>query len=98
MDKDFFAEIRVRVPGKTYTWVKERSDEKRVSLAAVVREALDEVMERSERASCVRSTDPLIERMYPLVESMAEKLGVEVPEKQPDSEAENSAEKEGEIH
>ena len=98
MQKDFVAEMRIRVSQDVHDWVREASDKKGVSLAAIVREALDSAIKRSHRNEMCRSTDPLIRSMSVKLDAVAEKLGVELPENQPDSEAENSAEKEGEIH
>ena len=92
-------EVRLHVSDEMHDFIRSASGQNRVGIATYVRELIAQEMRKLERQRNFRRIDPLIEeiypllveRMYPLVELMAEKLGVEMP----DSEAENSVEKEG---
>ena len=83
-------EIRFYVSEEMHDWLKSSALKRGESLAVFLRSAISDLIDRAERGVVVRSTDPLIE-------AIAKKLGVELPEKQPDSEGENLVEKEGEI-
>ena len=82
--KDMPCEIRLYVSEKIHSYAKATASERGNNIAAYVRDLIIRDMERKERSVQCRSTDFLIK-------AMAKKMGVE----QPDSEGENSAEKEG---
>lgn len=94
-------EIRVYVSEKQHLHVKSSASEVGTNMSLYVRNLIEKDMESKERHIVCRTTDPLIESMHPLIEkmaarfelvkAMAEKMGVDLP----DSEGENSAEKEG---
>ena len=89
--KNYPFEVRFAVSEEMYEWLMSVSSRQSRSVGLHVRDLVAQEMGRVDRQMMVRSTDPLIERMCPLVESIAEKLGIEIP----DSGSENSAEKEG---
>ena len=96
--KNIPCSVRLFVTEEVHNWLKVSAAVRSEPITTFARGVIVDAMEREKRGETCRSTDPLIKSMHPLIEAMAEKLGVEVPEKQPDSEGENSAEKEGEIH
>ena len=89
--KNYPFEVRFAASEKMYEWLKSVSSEKDRSVGLYTRDLVAQEMSRTERQKTIRKTDPLIEEIHPLVKLMAEKMGVDLP----DSEGENSAEKEG---
>lgn len=90
-------EIRFGVSEDMHRWLKFSAMDKGQTIGAFLRSLTDEAMRKSERKQFHRRTDPLIEEMAEkmnLVEAIAEKLGVEMPEKPMNSEVENKAPKE----
>ena len=91
-------EIRLNVSEEMHQWIKEASGKRGAPVATFVRDVLEAEMERPVREAACRRTDRFIEfiaRRVVLMDAMAEKLGVEIPESQPDFEGGNSTEKEG---
>ena len=86
----FPCEVRFSVSEEIHEWLKMTSYERGYAIGTFVRDLVIDEMHRDSRRVVCRSTDPLIEKI-------ARKMGIEVPENQPDSEGENSAENEGEI-
>ena len=84
-------EVRFFLTEELHEWLKATALDSGCAIGPFVRNLVGQEKDRIERRRMVRRTDPLIEEIHPLVKSIAEKLGVE----QPDSEGENSAEKEG---
>ena len=72
-------EIRLYVSGEMHDWIRRESDQYRTGIATFVRELIAKEMRNSERKLLCRSTDTLIEQI-------AEKMGIELPEKQLDFE------------
>ena len=99
--KNMPCEIRFHVNEEMREWLRASSQERGLTLSVFLRNAISVLMDRAEREIVVRRTDPLIYEMAETMKMMAEKMGIEIPEKEPENsyqlEGENSAEKEGEI-
>ena len=89
--KDAPCEIRVYVTRELRERFKSAASVRFEPMSTFVRTLLVDALERAERKTQFRSTDPLIYEMAERVKAISEKMGIDLP----DSEGENSAEKEG---
>ena len=92
-------EVRVRLPEDIHVWLKEAAKENDQFITEFIRDCIKEKKDRSERQGMIRNTDPLIYEMAEKINAMFEKMGIEIPEKEPENsyqlEGENSVGKEG---
>ena len=79
--KNMPCEIRLYVSEKIHSHAKKSASERGNNIASYVRDLIICDMEKKERVVKCRSTDFLIK-------AMAKKMGVDGPEKEPDSEGE----------
>lgn len=90
----FPCEVRFNVSEEIHEWLKSTSYERGYAIGTFVRDLVIDEMHKDSRRIVCRSTDPLIE-------AIAEKLGVELPKKESENsyqlEDKNRTEKEGKI-
>ncbi len=84
-------EIRLYVSREMHKHVGEAASDRGFHIAAYVRDLIEQDMNRAKRGIVIRKTDPLIHEIAEVTKAIAEKLGVELPEKEPDSEDEKDA-------